>query len=251
MMRIAVADDHRDFIYRDDAMSAVVKLALQIAPSDASVLITGESGTGKEVLAHWNGDAKIEARIKEETGLTTRNRPFDLKQEPGKCVVTGEPSPGRIVFSKFLPIAYIEVIFVASMALALIGAAMGGVRYWRAMSASGNGHVPRATLLATLADIFKHRRFSQCREAPGTRETHTEHLHHTHLAVFYGFLGLVATTTSVGVGIYAFYALQPYLLELYGDPPPPTWRVLTEAAPAEDFARTAAPPPADEAAQDH
>ena len=44
------------------------------------------------LLAHWNGDAKVEARIKEETGLTTRCRPFALKQEPGKCVVTGEPS---------------------------------------------------------------------------------------------------------------------------------------------------------------
>ncbi|MBK7861896.1 MAG: proline--tRNA ligase [Archangiaceae bacterium] len=52
------------------------------------------------LLAHWNGDAKVEKQIKEETGLTTRNRPFDLKQEPGKCVVTGDPSPGRIVFSK-------------------------------------------------------------------------------------------------------------------------------------------------------
>lgn len=52
------------------------------------------------LLAHWNLDPKVEARIKEETGLTTRCRPFDLKQEPGKCVVTGEPSPGRIVFSK-------------------------------------------------------------------------------------------------------------------------------------------------------
>jgi two-component system, response regulator FlrC len=49
----AVADDHRDFIYRDDAMAHVVKLAQQIAPSDASVLITGESGTGKEVLARY------------------------------------------------------------------------------------------------------------------------------------------------------------------------------------------------------
>src|SRR3989440_11590371 len=49
----AVADDHRDFIYRDDAMAHVVKLAQQIAPSDASVLITGESGTGKEVLARF------------------------------------------------------------------------------------------------------------------------------------------------------------------------------------------------------
>src|SRR6266404_2735105 len=49
----AVADDHRDFIYRDDSMTHVVKLAQQIAPSDASVLITGESGTGKEVLARY------------------------------------------------------------------------------------------------------------------------------------------------------------------------------------------------------
>jgi len=117
---------------------------------------------------------------------------------------------GRIVFSKFLPIAYIEVIFVASMVLALIGAAMGGARYWRAMSGSGNGHVPIPTLSATLVDIFKHRRFSQCREVPGTRETHKEHLHHTHMAVFYGFLGLVATTTSVGIGIYAFGYLTPW-----------------------------------------
>src|SRR6201988_2906767 len=49
----AVADDHRDFIYRDESMASVVKLAQQIAPSDASVLITGESGTGKEVLARY------------------------------------------------------------------------------------------------------------------------------------------------------------------------------------------------------
>ncbi|TCT13408.1 two component Fis family sigma54 specific transcriptional regulator [Tepidamorphus gemmatus] len=47
----AVADDSKALVYRDDAMAAVVKLAEQIAPSDASVLITGESGTGKEVLA--------------------------------------------------------------------------------------------------------------------------------------------------------------------------------------------------------
>jgi DNA-binding NtrC family response regulator len=40
-------------VYRDDAMAHVVKLAQQIAPSDASVLITGESGTGKEVLARY------------------------------------------------------------------------------------------------------------------------------------------------------------------------------------------------------
>jgi len=49
----AVADDSRELIYRDEAMARVVKLAQQIAASEASVLITGESGTGKEVLARY------------------------------------------------------------------------------------------------------------------------------------------------------------------------------------------------------
>ncbi|GEC15042.1 sigma-54-dependent transcriptional regulator FlbD [Nitrobacter winogradskyi] len=47
----AVANDSRDLVYRDEAMARVIKLAQQIAGSDASVMITGESGTGKEVLA--------------------------------------------------------------------------------------------------------------------------------------------------------------------------------------------------------
>ena len=49
----AVANDTRELIYRDDAMAHVVRLAQQVAGSDASVLITGESGTGKEVLARY------------------------------------------------------------------------------------------------------------------------------------------------------------------------------------------------------
>src|SRR5690348_13253927 len=47
----AVADESHQLVYEDDAMAAVLKLADQIAPSEASVLVTGESGTGKEVVA--------------------------------------------------------------------------------------------------------------------------------------------------------------------------------------------------------
>jgi len=49
----AVADDRRELIYRDESMARVVKLAQQVAGSEASVLITGDSGTGKEVLARY------------------------------------------------------------------------------------------------------------------------------------------------------------------------------------------------------
>ena len=49
----AVANDSRDLVYRDEAMGKVIKLAQQIAGSDASVMITGKSGTGKEVLARY------------------------------------------------------------------------------------------------------------------------------------------------------------------------------------------------------
>src|SRR3954471_7441245 len=47
----AVADDNRPMVVRDPAMQAVIAMADQIAPSDASILITGESGVGKEVVA--------------------------------------------------------------------------------------------------------------------------------------------------------------------------------------------------------
>ncbi len=61
----AVARESSDFLYRDPAMARIVQLADQIAPSEASVLITGESGTGKEVMAKY-----IHARSKRA------NRPF-------------------------------------------------------------------------------------------------------------------------------------------------------------------------------
>ena len=47
----AVTRETSSLIYRDPAMDKVVRLATQVASSEASVLITGESGVGKEVIA--------------------------------------------------------------------------------------------------------------------------------------------------------------------------------------------------------
>jgi two-component system, response regulator FlrC len=49
----AITKDEHNLLYRSDAMQKIVDMANQIAPSDATVLITGESGTGKEVIARY------------------------------------------------------------------------------------------------------------------------------------------------------------------------------------------------------
>lgn len=49
----AVSEESYQIISRDQNFLNVLKMAEQIAPSDASILITGESGTGKEIMAKY------------------------------------------------------------------------------------------------------------------------------------------------------------------------------------------------------
>ncbi|MGL5262104.1 MAG: proline--tRNA ligase, partial [Bacteroides sp.] len=55
---------------------------------------------GGFVLAHWDGTAETEARIKEETKATIRCIPLEGDKTPGKCILTGKPSECRVVFAR-------------------------------------------------------------------------------------------------------------------------------------------------------
>jgi prolyl-tRNA synthetase len=58
---------------------------------------------GGFALAHWSGRPEVEAQIKEELKVTIRCIPFDQEvrdDRPGKCVISGEPSPRRVLFAK-------------------------------------------------------------------------------------------------------------------------------------------------------
>jgi prolyl-tRNA synthetase len=50
--------------------------------------------------AHWDGTRETEDRIAAETKATIRCIPSNRPKEAGKCMVTGNPSQGRVVFAK-------------------------------------------------------------------------------------------------------------------------------------------------------
>lgn len=50
--------------------------------------------------AMWCGDESCEQKIKDETGATTRNMPFDQTPIADKCVCCGKKAEKLIYFSK-------------------------------------------------------------------------------------------------------------------------------------------------------
>jgi prolyl-tRNA synthetase len=55
---------------------------------------------GGFILAHWDGTAETEEKIKDETKATIRCIPLDAPEEDGKCIFTGAPSNKRVVFAR-------------------------------------------------------------------------------------------------------------------------------------------------------
>lgn len=55
---------------------------------------------GGFVYAHWDGTIETEDRIKNETKATIRCIPLERPEAKGKCILTGKPSDGEVVFAK-------------------------------------------------------------------------------------------------------------------------------------------------------
>jgi prolyl-tRNA synthetase len=55
---------------------------------------------GGFVLAHWDGSAETETKIKEETKANIRCIPLDAPAEDGKCIISGKPSSRRVLFAR-------------------------------------------------------------------------------------------------------------------------------------------------------
>lgn len=56
--------------------------------------------SGGFILAHWDGTAETEQKIKELSKATIRCIPLNNAFEEGKCIYTGKPSVGRVVFAR-------------------------------------------------------------------------------------------------------------------------------------------------------
>lgn len=112
---------------------------------------------------------------------------------------------GQIVYNKFIPIHFIDPIFMAASALAAISFFLGIKRYWADMSRgyqmSGDigGGVKQ-----TLADILSHSRFKKCNV--------TKSRSSSHLFVFYSFIGLAITTSWAVFYLYVMKKPSPYPL---------------------------------------
>jgi prolyl-tRNA synthetase len=55
---------------------------------------------GGFVMAHWDGTAETEEKIKNLSKATIRAIPFNSPEEEGKCILTGQPSHRRVLFAR-------------------------------------------------------------------------------------------------------------------------------------------------------
>lgn len=94
---VRLLDDIQQNIY-NKALKFKNDNTFKIDKWDEFVKIT--ENNGGFILAHWDGTAETEEKIKEETKATIRCIPFDSPAEEGKCIYSGKPSKRRVLFAR-------------------------------------------------------------------------------------------------------------------------------------------------------
>lgn len=89
----------------DEVQANVYKKALNFREENTYIINSWEDfktqiEKGGFILAHWDGTAETEEKIKEETKATIRCIPLDSHKEDGKCVYSGKQSAQRVVFAR-------------------------------------------------------------------------------------------------------------------------------------------------------
>ncbi|MBM3161775.1 MAG: heterodisulfide reductase [Chlorobi bacterium] len=112
---------------------------------------------------------------------------------------------GNVVFSKFFPVHFIDMIFVPLSMLSVVMFAVSISRFWKNMT-SGTGMTPKAgfmpSLVETLKEIMTHAKFRKCDENKDRSVAH--------VLVFYGFIGLAITTALAVFNLYILKWESPY-----------------------------------------
>jgi len=55
---------------------------------------------GGFALCHWSGDSAVEEQVQQDLNVSIRCIPLDAPEEKGTCVISGKPSPRRVIFAK-------------------------------------------------------------------------------------------------------------------------------------------------------
>ncbi|MHA8106223.1 proline--tRNA ligase [Aquirufa sp. 5-AUSEE-100C1] len=89
----------------EDIQAKIYAKALAFRQEKTHVVNTWDEFTAKLdeggfISAHWDGSSETEEKIKELTKATIRCIPLDAKEEPGNCILTGNPSSKRVLFAR-------------------------------------------------------------------------------------------------------------------------------------------------------
>ena len=125
---------------------------------------------------------------------------------------------GGIVYAKFIPVPYIDTVFILAAGFAVVSFFLGIKKYWKDMGAgmSIQGNLV-ASIKDTIIEILAHKKFQKCNV---TKDRFT-----AHLLVFYAFVGLAITTTWAIAYLYGWELLgiEAFSIFHFGESPYPLY----------------------------